>query len=119
MSKILGIAKKQYSAKLAEELQSFAVPQWLDDNGKPIQIYFRPSMKLSQRSQIVQHYVDKELDKAMAKRVIFQARDENGKRLFEIGHLDQIIDEFDPEVVQFICEQFEKAEPKQEEISKN
>ena len=119
MSKILKIAKAQYSAKLAEDLLSFEVPQWQDDDGKPITIYFRPTMRLSQRSVMLKHYSKDEFDKALACRLIYQARDKDGKALFTIGHLDQIVDEFDPSVVQFICNKFEEAEPSQDDIAKN
>tara|TARA_R100001086_G_C11803537_1_gene249513 strand:+ start:189 stop:548 length:360 start_codon:yes stop_codon:yes gene_type:complete len=119
MSDVLNIAKAQYSSKLAEELQFFEVPQWLDDEGKPVKIYFRTTMRLSQRSIMLKHYQNDRFDKALACRLIFQARDKDGKALFQLNQIDQIVDEFDPNVVQFICNKFEEAEPSQDEITKN
>ena len=119
MTDITKIAKAHYSAKLAEELLSFEVPQWQDDDGKPVTIYFRPTMRLSQRSVMLKHYSKDEFDKALACRLVFQARDKDGKALFKLNQLDQIVDEFDPSVVQYICNKFEEAEPSQEDIAKN
>jgi hypothetical protein len=60
-----------------------------------------------------------EWNKCIAWGMIFRCRDENGKPLFNRGHLDQIIDEFDPDVCQRIIEEMNANDPTQDEIKGN
>ena len=114
MSKILNSAKSHFKARLGEELKTLIVPEW--DNAK---IYYRPAMKLSQRSIVMKHIQNNEWDKCLAWGLIFRAKDAEGKPLFTKGHLDQIIDEFDPDVCQRIIEEMNANDPTQEEILGN
>ena len=119
MSDVLNIAKEQFKASLSGELQSFEVPQWEDKDGKPIRIYFRQSMRLSQKSRVLKHYMKEEFDKATAMQIIFRARDKDGKHMFQMGHLDQLTDECDGEVLEFISRKMNEMAPALDEIEKN
>ena len=114
MTDVLKAAKAQFKARLGEELQSIIVPEWGDKK-----IYYRSAMKLSQRSVIMKHLQNNEWDKVIAWGIIFRCRDENGLPLFKSGHLNQIIDEFDPDICQRIIEEMNANDPKHEEIAGN
>ena len=66
MTDVLKAGKKHFKAKLTEELQSIEVPEWTDDNDKPIKVYFKSSMRLSQKSILLKHYQNDDFDKAIA-----------------------------------------------------
>ena len=119
MSAILKAGKKHFSEKLQEDLQSLEVPEWKDENGKPFIIYFRTSMRLSQKSQLLKYYNAQEYDKAIACQMIFKCRDEKGKPLFTLGQMDQIIDELDPDICSRIVNEMEDSLPSLDEIKGN
>ena len=114
MSDILKSAKSHFKERLGGELLSLTVPEW--NNAK---IYYRPAMKLSQRSVVMKHIQNNEWDKCIAWGLIFRCRDENGKPIFNRCNLDQIIDEFDPDVCQRIIEEMNANDPTQDEIQGN
>jgi hypothetical protein len=114
MTDVLKVAKDQFKARLAEELKFITVPEWGDKK-----IYYRSAMKLSQRAIVMKHVQRDEWDKCIAWGIIFRCRDENGKALFNRGHLNQIIDEFDPDVCQRIIEEMNANDPTHEEIQGN
>ena len=119
MSDVLKAGKKHFKAKLTEELQSIEVPEWKDDTDKPIKVYFKSSMRLSQKSILLKHYQNDDFDKAIACQMIFRCKDENGKALFTMNQIDQIIDDLDPDVCSRIVQKMDEANPSQEEISGN
>ena len=119
MSDVLNIAKAQFKERLAENLNSLEVPEWKDKDGKPIVIYYRPVIKMAQQSVIMKHVQNKEYDKAQALNLIFRCRDADGKLIFNQGQLDQIVDEFDPNVVAKIIDKMNDGIPTDEEIEGN
>lgn len=119
MSAILKAGKKHFSEKLQEDLQFLEVPEWKDENGKPSKIYFRSSMRLSQKGILLKHYQNDEFDKAIACQLIFRCKDSQGKPLFQMNQMDQIIDELDPDVCSRIVTEMDQALPSIDEIKGN
>ena len=116
---VLKAAKAHFKDRLSEELRCIEVPEWTEEDGNPVKIYFRPSMRLSQKSIILKHYNKDEFDKAIAYGLIFRCRDADGKRVFKEGQVDQIIDEIDPEIASWIIQQMDKDQPSVEDIKGN
>ena len=116
---VLKAAKNHFKASLSGELYSLEVPQWTDESGKPITIYFRSSMRLSQKSIVLKHYMKEEFDKATASQIIFRARDKDGKPIFQMNQLDQLVDETDGEVLEWISKRMNEISPSIDEIQKN
>tara|TARA_R100001443_G_scaffold114405_1_gene130370 strand:+ start:163 stop:519 length:357 start_codon:yes stop_codon:yes gene_type:complete len=116
---ILKAGKKHFADKLQEDLQSIEVPEWLNEEGKPFKIYFRSSLRLSQKGILLKHYQNEEYDKAIACQLIFRAKDQDGKPLFKMNQMDQIIDDLDPDVCSKIVSQMDNALPSVEEIKGN
>ena len=116
---VLKAAKNHFKASLSGELYSLEVPQWTDEGGKPITIYFRSSMRLSQKSIVLKHYMKEEFDKATASQIIFRARDKDGKPIFQMNQLDQLVDETDGEVLEWISRRMNEISPSIDEIEKN
>ena len=119
MSNVLSVAKQHFKDRLNAELKCLEVPEWLDEEGNPVKIYFRPSMRLSQKSIILKHYQKDQFDKAIAYGLIFRCRDENGKMIFQQNQVDQIIDEIDPDVASWIISEMDKDQPDVGEIKGN
>jgi len=76
-------------------------------------------MRLSQKSRLLKHHSNNEYDKAIACQLIFKCRDENGKPLFTLGQMDQIIDELDPDVCTRLVNEMEDQLPSIDEIKGN
>ena len=119
MTNVLEVGKKHFKEKLSEELKCIEVPEWQDDEGKPLKIYFKSSLRLSQRSRLLKHHSNNEYDKQIACQLIFKCRDEKGKPLFTLGQMDQIIDELDPDVCTRIVNEMEDQLPSIDEIKGN
>ncbi len=119
MTSVLQAGKRHFSDKLSEDLKCIEVPEWKDDEGQPVKIYFKSSMRLSQKSRLLKHHSNNEYDKAIACQLIFKCRDENGKPLFTLGQMDQIIDELDPDVCTRIVNEMEAQLPSIDEIKGN
>ena len=119
MNSVLDAGKKHFSVKLQEDLKSLEVPEWKDDEGQPVKIYFKSSMRLSQKSILLKHYQNEEYDKAIACQMIFRCRDAEGKPLFTMGQLDQIIDDLDPDVCSRIVTEMDQAGESIDEIKGN
>ena len=119
MSDVLKAGKKHFSERLQEDLKSIEVPEWKDENGKPSKIYFRTSMRLSQKGILLKHYQNDEFDKAIACQLIFRCKDSKGKPLFQMNQMDQIIDELDPDVCSRIVSEMDENLPSVDEMKGN
>ena len=116
---VLKAAKAHFKERLTEELQCLEVPEWSDEEGNPAKIYYRSSMRLSQKSIIPKHYQKDQFDKAIAYGLIFRCRDVDGKLIFQPNQLDQIIDDVDPDVASWIISEMDKDQTSVEEIKGN
>tara|TARA_R100000655_G_C2994150_1_gene193457 strand:- start:2295 stop:2654 length:360 start_codon:yes stop_codon:yes gene_type:complete len=119
MSNIAEIARSQFKERLSEELKSLEVPEWKDKDGKPVVIYYRPVIKMSQQSVIMKHVQNKDYDKAQALNLIYRCRDKNGKLIFTPLQVDAVIDDFDPNVVASIIDRMNEDLPNDDDIEGN
>ena len=119
MTNVLEVGKKHFKEKLSEELKCIEVPEWKDNEGKPSKIYFRSSMRLSQKGILLKHYQNDEYAKAIACQLIFRCKDSQGKPLFQMNQMDQIIDDLDPDVCSRIVTQMDQILPSIDEIKGN
>ena len=119
MTSVLQAGKNHFSAKMEEDLKCIEIPEWKDDEGQPVKIYFKSSMRLSQKSKLLKYYNAQEYDKAIAIQMIFKCRDKDGKPLYTMGQMDQIIDDLDPDICSRIVNEMEDQLPTLDEIKGN
>ena len=98
MTDILSAAKAHFSAQMNGELQSIEVPEWQVD-GKPLTIYYKPSMNLRAQEKILQLDNKGKHGEAIAQTLIIRALDKDGKALFKQIDMIEIMRHIDPNIV--------------------
>jgi len=103
---------REHFKMLRGELQSLHVPEW------DITVFYRP-MTLKEQSQVLGLVDQRKYDEAMAMKMIFMVRDEEGNRLFNANEKSDICRHYSPKVVQRVCNEMDPDEGIMDEPEKN
>jgi hypothetical protein len=118
MSKALQAAKQHFAQQMTGVLQFMDVPEWGVD-GKPLRIYYKPSMTLKQQEAVMRLNEVGKYGEGIAKSLITQALDVDGNRIFTNADMTEIMRHVSPDVTARIVSTIGGDDFDQEEIVKN
>jgi len=105
-------AEAHFKSKLSGELFSIDVPEW---DGK---IYYKQAITGKQQTQIFKLYSQDKQIESVYMSLIMRALDEDGKAIWRPMELNEMMRNYDPEVVSRIVEEISDAEPTVDEVKK-
>ena len=114
---ILSHARDHFTAILDSEMLCIEVPEWGEEEGKPLMIYYKP-MTLEQQDTIFKHVNAGSL-KSLAQVLITRARHEDGRKMFKQAHMFVLMKQVDPRVVERITTEMAGEELTDEDAVKN
>jgi DNA polymerase III psi subunit len=98
MSDVLNAAKTQFRDRLSSGLSQLVIPEW-EINGKPITIYYKPSMTMKEQGEVLKLANDNKQADSIVMNIIIRALDADGKRMFKRAHMTELMNETDPEIL--------------------
>lgn len=104
---IKNAAKKQWSDKIGGGLHSTVVPEWTDENGDPVTIYFNPpslATRISVSNEFAKRSTRTQWD-LIAVELCTRCLDKDGKRIFGKTEITEIETMYDPDVLAQIYEE--------------
>ena len=118
MSEILEAAKTHFREKLAGKLDYCEVPEWAV-NGKPLKVFFKASMNMSQQERIQAIADNDKKGEAVCETIIQRALNEDGTRMFKSVDKMELMRHVDPAVLSKIILAMVNDETDVEEAAKN
>ena len=118
MSDIIEAAKSHFREKLGGGLKSLEIPEW-SVKGKPVKIYYKPSLNFSQQEKILALSDAQKKGEAIVEALIQRALDEDGNRMFKSVHKTELMKSIDPDVISRVVGEMASDEVDLEEASKN
>lgn len=118
MSNALQLAQQHFAQQMSGELQHIDVPEWADGD-KPLRIYYKPSMTMKQQEAVMRLNEAGKFGEAIAKSLITQALDIDGKRLFVNADTTEMMRSVSPEIMSRIVTAIGGDDFDQEDVVKN
>ena len=116
---VLERAQTQFRERLGGELRCLLVPEWPDSEGKPTEVYYKPSLNLRQQQEILSLNSRDKAAEAIAMTMILRALDVDGKPLFRKIELSEIMRGVDPDIVARIVTEMNNDDLSDEDLGKN
>jgi len=98
MSDILDAAKTQFRDRLSSGLSQLVVPEW-EVKGKPIVIYYKPSMTMKEQGEVLKLANTNKQAESVVMTLIIRALDADGNRMFRKADMTEIMNQTDPDVI--------------------
>mgnify|MGYP004000734107 CR=1 FL=1 len=98
MSDVLNAAKTQFRDRLSSGLSQLVVPEW-EVNGKPITIYYKPSMTMKEQGEVLKLANTNKQAESVVMTLIIRALDADGNRMFRKADMTEIMNQTDPDVI--------------------
>ena len=97
-------AKTQFKAKLSGELNSVDVPEWGE------KIYFKNAINGKKQGQIMSLYDQGKIVESVCMSLIMRALDKEGNAIWRPAELQELLREYDVEVIARVVEQIAETE---------
>jgi len=111
-------AVAQFHDRLSGELFSIDVPEWSTKDEKA-KVYYKGAMTGRQQAQIFKHYSDGKQVEAVFMSLIMRALDVDGKAIWRANELNEMMREYDPDIVGRIVEEISATELSVEQVKKS
>jgi len=105
-------ARDQFKAKLSGELNSIDVPEW---GGK---IYFKNAITGKKQGQIMSLYDKGKIVDSVCMSLIMRALDKEGNPIWRPSELQELLREYDLDVISRVIEQIADSEPTVDDAKK-
>ena len=90
---------RHFRQKLAGGLGSVLVPEWGDENGTPMKIFFKSETNPRTQERLAKLFNDQKPIEASVEALIIRALDENGEALFKMSDKTELMNEADIDVI--------------------
>ena len=119
MSKnVLKYAKNHFHTRNSK-LEKVTVKEWLDDDGKPVEIFYKPASNLKISERIIELTQQNKLAEATAMNFVLKARDKDGKLMFQDLDVDEVMMECDSAVIGDIVKSMNQDQVDEKDMEKN
>ena len=118
-SNVIDIAKNQFKERLNAGLQVIEVPEWSDENGIPLKIYYKPALNLKQQQKVLELSAQNKVSEAIAMTLVLRSLDEEGTSMFKQANMPEIMRDMDPDVVARIVSVMTQEDLTVDQIEKN
>ena len=105
-------AKSQFSDIISGELLSIFVEEWNDT------IYYKAAINGKKQAQILKLYDQGKTVEAVCMALIMRALNKDGDSVWRVGELNELMREYDTNVISRIVEQIADTEPSVEDAKK-
>ena len=109
----IDFATEHFSTQTTKKI---TVPEWQDDKGKPLEIFYTP-MNLAEKRKLFRLMKQDDVG-ALADLLIMKARDADGNRLFSPEDKDDFLFKVDPDVLSEVASKI-SVTPQPDELKKN
>jgi hypothetical protein len=109
----IDFATEHFSTQTTKKI---TVPEWQDDKGKPLEIFYTP-MNLAEKRKLFRLMKNDDVG-ALADLLIMKAKDADGERLFKPEDKDDFLFKVDPDVLSDVASKI-SITPQPDELKKN
>jgi hypothetical protein len=113
------IAKSQFKDRISGDLLSIDVPEWKSDDGETVKIFYKPATNFKIQGQLLRLVHEGKPDEAIIMQFILRSLNQDGKQIWRKINMNEIMYEFDPDVVSRVVNAMNEGEPDEGEALKS
>lgn len=91
--------ESDFREKLSGKLNCIEVPEWGEEKGKPLKIYWKSLINFKAQGKIFALVNDGKTSEAVCQTLITRALDEDGNQLFQQHQMEKLLRFSDPNVI--------------------